>query len=62
MAQLWPEQIDGDTIGKGLKRIGFARKSDAGERAPRQKTYAYRERDAAKRSGFIAQIADLDGH
>ena len=26
MAQLWPEQIDSDTIGKGLKRIGFTRK------------------------------------
>ena len=26
MAQLWPEEIDGDTIGKGLKRIGFTRK------------------------------------
>lgn len=26
MAQLWPEQIDGDTIGKGLKKIGFTRK------------------------------------
>ena len=26
MAQLWPEQIDGDTIGKGLNRIGFTRK------------------------------------
>lgn len=26
MAQLWPNEIDGDTIGKGLKRIGFTRK------------------------------------
>lgn len=26
MAQLWPEEIDGDTIGKGLQRIGFTRK------------------------------------
>lgn len=26
MAQLWPAEIDGDTIGKGLKRIGFTRK------------------------------------
>jgi len=26
MAQQWPEKIDGDTIGKGLKRIGFTRK------------------------------------
>lgn len=26
MAQLWPGQIDGDTVGKGLKRIGFTRK------------------------------------
>ena len=29
MAQLWPEKIDGDTIGKGLKKIGFTRKSGA---------------------------------
>lgn len=26
MAQLWPDKIDGDTIGKGLKKIGFTRK------------------------------------
>lgn len=29
MAQLWPERIDGDTIGKGLRHIGFTRKKRA---------------------------------
>ena len=26
MAQLWSDKIDGDTIGKGLKKLGFTRK------------------------------------
>ena len=26
MAQLWPDEISEDTIGRGLKRIGFTRK------------------------------------
>ena len=29
MAQLWPEEISEDTIGRALKRIGFTRKSGA---------------------------------
>ena len=45
MAQLWPEEIREDTMGRALKRIGFTRKkrcdpasvSGARERAPRQR-------------------------
>ena len=29
MAQLWPEEISEDTIGRALQRIGFTRKSGA---------------------------------
>jgi len=42
MAQLWPDEIDGDTIGKGLKRIGFTRKERLTPTANATKTNANR--------------------
>ncbi|MEO1069958.1 MAG: IS630 family transposase [Cyanobacteria bacterium J06638_6] len=52
MAQLWPEEISEDTIGRALKRILHAKK----------KSYLYAERESAKRQAYDAELAQYEAY